>query len=91
MVTKKDIAEIIASKQNITKKEAAERVDDLFETIKGALARGEKVSLSGFGTFEVRERVARMGRNPQTGEKIEIQATKVPVFKASKEMKVSVN
>lgn len=87
MMTKKDIAEIVASQQGITKKEAADVVHTVLETIGSSLARGEKVSLVGFGTFDVRERSERVGRNPQTGEVIQIKASKTPVFKAGKDLK----
>ena len=74
----------------ITKKQAAEVVDCVLDSIKGALADGDKVSLIGFGTFSVRERAAREGRNPRTGKTIKIKARKVPVFKAGKGLKDAV-
>ena len=74
----------------VTKKQAAEVVDCVLDSIKGALADGDKVSLIGFGTFSVRERAAREGRNPRTGKKIKIKAKKVPVFKAGKGLKDAV-
>ena len=75
----------------ITKKQAAEVVDGVFGAIKDALASGDKVSLIGFGTFSVRERAAREGRNPRTGKSIKIPAKKVPVFKAGKGLKDAVS
>jgi len=66
-------------------------VNAVFATIEEALAKGDKVQLVGFGTFEVRERAARTGRNPQTGEEIQIAASRVPAFRAGKALKDSVN
>jgi DNA-binding protein HU-beta len=74
----------------ITKKQAVEAVDAFIEAVKGSLAKGEKVSLIGFGTFNVKERAAREGRNPRTGKKIKIPKKKVPSFKPGKELKDSV-
>jgi DNA-binding protein HU-beta len=74
----------------ITKKQAGEAVDAFIEAVKGSLAKGEKVSLIGFGTFNVKERAAREGRNPRTGKKIKIPKKKVPSFKPGKELKDSV-
>ena len=75
----------------ITKKQAAQVVDGVFGAIKDALAKGDKVSLIGFGTFSVKERAAREGRNPRTGRKIKIPKKKVPAFKAGKALKDSVS
>ena len=74
----------------ITKKQAGEAVDAFIGAIKGSLAKGEKVSLIGFGTFSVKERAAREGRNPRTGKKIKIPKKKVPSFRPGKELKDSV-
>lgn len=74
----------------MTKKDAEKAVNALFASIEEALARGDKVQLVGFGTFEVKERAARVGRNPRTGEEISIAATKVPVFKAGKALRDAV-
>ncbi|MDQ1329004.1 MAG: DNA-binding protein HU-beta [Candidatus Poribacteria bacterium] len=74
----------------ITKKQAGEVVDAFVDAIKDALAKGDKVSLIGFGTFSVKERAAREGRNPRTGKKIKIAKKKVPTFKPGKELKDSV-
>ncbi len=76
--------------RDLTKKDATAAVDAVFSTIQDALANGEKVQLIGFGNFEVRERAARKGRNPQTGEEIEIPASKVPAFKPGKALKDAV-
>ena len=77
-------------KTQLTKKDVSATVEALFETIQEALKAGEKVQVIGFGTFEVRERAARKGRNPQTNEVIEIAASKVPAFKAGKALKDAV-
>ena len=90
MANKAELIEKVAGKTNLTKKEVTATVDALFEVIQETLASGEKVQVIGFGNFEVRERAARKGRNPQTGEEIEIAATKVPAFKAGKGLKDSV-
>ncbi|MEE3896921.1 HU family DNA-binding protein [Priestia megaterium] len=87
---KAEFVEAVASKSELTKQEAKKAVDALFETISTTLAEGEKVQLVGFGTFEVRERAERTGRNPQTGEEMTIPATKVPGFKVGKELKEAV-
>ncbi|MFU1996434.1 HU family DNA-binding protein [Priestia megaterium] len=87
---KAEFIEAVASKSELTKQDAKKAVDALFETISTTLAKGEKVQLVGFGTFEVRERAERTGRNPQTGEEITIPATKVPGFKVGKELKEAV-
>lgn len=75
----------------ITRKQAAQVVDGVLDAIKDALAGGDKVSLIGFGTFSVKERAARDGRNPRTGKKIRIPKKKVPTFKAGKALKESVS
>ncbi|CAH0307873.1 HU family DNA-binding protein [Priestia megaterium] len=87
---KAEFIEAVASKSELTKQDAKKAVDTLFETITTTLAKGEKVQLVGFGTFEVRERAERTGRNPQTGEEMTIPATKVPGFKVGKELKEAV-
>ena len=86
-VNKKVIAETVAEKHNLTKKEAAEIVDLVFNTVRDSLKDGAKVDIAGFGKFEVKTRAARTGINPQTKETIEIPASKVPGFKASKNLK----
>lgn len=80
----------VAEKTDLTKKDAEKAVNAVFAAIEEALARGEKVQLVGFGTFEVRDRKERTGRNPQTGEEIVIPAAKVPAFKAGKSLKEAV-
>jgi len=74
----------------LSKKDATKAVDSVFDTILDALKNGDKIQLIGFGNFEVRERSARKGRNPQTGEEIEIPASKVPAFKPGKALKDAV-
>ncbi|MEW6685409.1 MAG: HU family DNA-binding protein [Candidatus Edwardsbacteria bacterium] len=78
------------SKVTCTKSEAAAAVDAVIENITKALKKGDSVTLVGFGTFSVKKRAARVGRNPQTGKEIKIPAKKVPVFKAGKELKLAV-
>jgi DNA-binding protein HU-beta len=90
-MNKTDLINQISEKANLTKKDAGRAIDALFETIMEALAAGEKVQIVGFGNFEIRERSARKGRNPQTGEEIEIAASKIPVFKPGKALKDMVN
>lgn len=87
MVTKKDLVTLVADKADFSKKDAETAVNAVLDAIKDTLGKGEKISLTGFGTFEVRDRSARTGRNPQTGEAMDIPATKVPAFKAGKELK----
>ena len=81
MANKAELVSEVAAKTKLTKKDVSEAVDAVFEAIQEDLAKGEKVQLIGFGTFEVRDRAARKGRNPQTGAEIEIPASKVPAFK----------
>lgn len=90
-MTKTELINKVADKAGMTKKMAAQAVESILSEIKETLVKGEKLSLIGFGTFEVRERSARSGRNPQTGETIEIPASKAPAFKASKALKEEVN
>ena len=80
----------VSTQAELTQKDAAKVVDALLETISNTLAKEEKIQLVGFGTFEVRDRAARKGRNPQTGEEIDIAASKVPAFKPGKELKEAV-
>lgn len=88
---KAELVEKVAEKSGVTKKVAHQVVDSVFETIAEALKAGEKVQLIGFGSFEVRNRAERAGRNPQTGEEITIPASKAPAFKAGKALKEIVN
>ncbi|SFI64943.1 HU family DNA-binding protein [Thermoflavimicrobium dichotomicum] len=90
-MNKTELIEKVAESTGKTKKEAALMVDSVFQAIADALKNGEKVTLIGFGNFEVRERAPRTGRNPQTGEPIQIEASKIPSFKAGKQLREAVN
>ena len=91
-MTKSDIAEKVRQKIGaISHREALVAVETFLEGIKNALAKGEKVSIVGFGTFRVKTRQPRVGRNPRTGTEIQVPAKKVPYFKAGKEFKEAVN
>ena len=90
-MNKTELVNAVSEAANITKKDAASAVNAVLDTIAAELACGEKVQLPGFGTFEVRERAARNGKNLQTGETILIPAAKVPAFKAGKGLKETVN
>ncbi|MES9773056.1 DNA-binding protein [Priestia megaterium] len=87
---KAELIDAVATKSELTKQDSKKAVDALFETISNTLAKEEKIQLIGFGTFEVRERAERTGRNPQTGEEMTIPASKVPSFKPGKELKEAV-
>ena len=89
-MNKTDLINAVADHAELSKKDAGKAVDAFVAAVTEALKKGEKVQLVGFGTFEVRERAAREGRNPQTGEAIQIQAAKVPDFKAGKPLKDAV-
>ncbi|MFY9523082.1 MAG: HU family DNA-binding protein [Limnochordia bacterium] len=89
-MTKTDLVDQGAAKSNLTKKDAGAAVDAVFASITEALAKGDKVQLVGFGSFEVKQRSERVGRNPQTGAEMTIPAKKVPVFRAGKQLKDSV-
>ncbi|MFV1951279.1 MAG: integration host factor subunit alpha [Nitrospinota bacterium] len=90
-MTKADIVERIFDKFGSSKKEIAEVIDLVFETIKGTLEGGDEVKISGFGNFAVRHKRERKGRNPQTGEEIMISERKVMAFKASQILKNAIN
>ena len=90
-MTKTELAANVAEKTGLTRKESDQVLNAVFETIKQALVEGDKVQIIGFGTFENRSRSARKGRNPQTGEEIDIPASKLPSFKAGKALKEAVN
>ncbi|MCC9623684.1 HU family DNA-binding protein [Thalassospira sp. MA62] len=90
MMNKTELIQAVTEKADVSKKEATKIVEATFESITEALQNGEKIQLIGFGTFEVRERAARKGRNPRTKEDIEIPASKVPAFKAGKALKDAV-
>lgn len=90
-MTKADIIESVYKKVGFSKKESAEIVEMVFDTIKETLERGEKIKISGFGNFIVRDKKARVGRNPQTGKEIEISARRVLTFRASQVLKNVLN
>ncbi len=90
-LTKADLVDSIHEKIGFSKKEAADIVELIFDTIKGALTDGDKIKISGFGNFVVREKRARTGRNPQTGQAIEISARRVLTFKPSQVLRSDVN
>ena len=89
-MNKTDLITIAAENAGMTKKDTERVLNAAIDAITASLLRGEKVQLSGFGTFEIKEREARVGRNPHTKEAIEIPATRVPGFKASKALKDSI-
>ncbi|GAB6990313.1 HU family DNA-binding protein [Paenibacillus pini] len=86
-MNKSELISQVAESTELSKKDATKAVDSVFEAIAQALQSGDKVQLVGFGNFEVRERSARKGRNPQTGEEIEIPSSKIPAFKPGKALK----
>jgi DNA-binding protein HU-beta len=86
-LNKTDLISEVAGTSGMTKKDAEKVINAFFATVEGALKSGDKIQLIGFGTFEVRERQARKGRNPQTGAEIDIPAAKVPAFKPGKAFK----
>jgi DNA-binding protein HU-beta len=90
-LNKSELINAIAEKSGLTKKDSEKALNAFVEAVEESLTKGNKVQLIGFGTFEVRERSARKGRNPQTGEEIMIPAAKVPAFKPGKALKESVN
>lgn len=90
-LTKADLVDSIHEKIGFSKKEAADMVELIFDTMKGSLTDGDKIKISGFGNFVVREKRARTGRNPQTGQAIEISARRVLTFKPSQVLRAEVN
>jgi integration host factor subunit alpha len=90
-MTKADIVEALYEKVGFSKKEAADLVELVFDTLKGTLAQGQKIKISGFGNFVVRNKRTRVGRNPQTGESIQISARKVLTFRPSQVLRSDVN
>ena len=89
-MTKPELVNKIAEKTNLSKKQAAAALDALTGTITETLKAEGKLAIPSLGTFEIKERAARTGRNPQTGEKVEISAKKIPAFKAAKALKDAV-
>jgi DNA-binding protein HU-beta len=90
-VNKSQLVESIAKKSGLTNKDSAAAVNAFLESVKESLSKGEAVTLIGFGSFLVRDRAARSGRNPRTGKVVDIPAVKVPAFKAGKPLKDAVN
>ncbi|MDQ7730248.1 nucleoid-associated protein HU-beta [Halomonas sp. SpR8] len=90
-MNKSELIEAIAASADIPKAAATRALDAMVESVTDSLKKGDSVSLVGFGTFAIKERAARTGRNPQTGEPIQISAAKVPSFKAGKALKDAVN
>ena len=90
-MNKSELIDAVASSADLSKAAATKAVDALLDTVANTLKKGEQVTLVGFGTFEVRARAARTGRNPQTGETINIKASNAPAFKAGKALKDAVN
>jgi DNA-binding protein HU-beta len=90
-VNKAELIDVIAVSADLSKADATRAIESVLDTITNALKAGDQVSLVGFGSFQVKARAARTGRNPQTGAAINIAASKVPVFKAGKALKDTVN
>jgi len=90
-MNKSELIDAVSNASGLAKADAARAVDAVFDSITAALKGGDSVALVGFGTFAVKERAARAGRNPRTGEVINIAASKMPVFKAGKGIKDAVN
>ncbi|ABM61386.1 HU family DNA-binding protein [Halorhodospira halophila] len=90
-MNKSELIEAVADSADLSKAAAARAVDAMVESVTDALREGDQVTLVGFGTFTVRERAARTGRNPRTGESIDIPASKVPGFKPGKALKDAIN
>ncbi len=90
-MNKSELVSYVAETAGLSKKDSEKSVIAVLDAIGDSLAKGDKVQLIGFGTFEVRERAARTGRNPKTGAEIEISSSKVPAFKAGKALKDKVN
>lgn len=86
-MNKSELIDVVAAAADISKAAATKAVDAVVDSITGALQKNDQVTLVGFGTFSVKDRAARTGRNPQTGEAIEIKAAKIPTFKAGKALK----
>lgn len=90
-MTKADLVDRVTALGDLTRRDGEIIVDTLFESVIGALKAGDKIEIRGFGSFRTRQRNARTGRNPKTGEKVEVPAKRVPFFKPSKELRDSVN
>jgi integration host factor subunit alpha len=90
-MTKADLIENVYLKTGFSKKESAEIVETVFDLIKSTLEEGEKIKIAGFGNFVVKEKATRRGRNPQTGEEIEISSRRILTFKPSQVLKAAIN
>ena len=90
-MTKAELVEEVSRVSDLTKKHSEVIVDTVFKSIIDALHRGEKIELRGFGSFRLRNRKSRTGRNPKTGEKVEVPSKKIPYFKPGKELKELIN
>ena len=90
-MTKADLVDRVTALGDLTRRDGEIIVDTLFESVLGALKAGEKFEIRGFGSFRTRQRNARIGRNPKTGERVDVPAKRVPFFKPSKELRDSVN
>jgi len=90
-MTKADLVEIVAREAEMTKKDVEQLVEIIFDSIVSTLNNGDKIELRGFGSFRVRERRARKGRNPKTGEPVDIPAKRVAYFKPGKDLKENIN
>ncbi|MBN1141499.1 MAG: integration host factor subunit alpha [Deltaproteobacteria bacterium] len=90
-MTKADIVEKVYLKTGFSKKESAEIVEKVFDLVKSTVAKGEKIKLAGFGNFVVKEKSTRRGRNPQTGDEIEISSRRILTFKPSQVLKAAIN
>lgn len=90
-MTKADLVDQVTAIGDLTRRDGEVIVDTLFDAVIGALKSGDKIEIRGFGSFRTRQRNARIGRNPKTGEKVDVPAKRVPFFKPSKELRDSVN
>ena len=90
-MTKAELVEEVSRVSDLTKKDSEVIVDTVFKSIVDALHRGEKIELRGFGSFRIRSRGARLGRNPKTGERVEVPPKRIPYFKPGKELKEQLN
>lgn len=90
-MTKADLIDEVSRAIDMTRKDAEVIVDTIFDSIVGALRTGDKIEIRGFGSFRTRQRLARVGRNPKTGEKVDVPPKRIPYFKPSKELKDVVN
>ena len=90
-MTKADLVDKVTALGDLTRRDGEVIVDTLFEAVIGALKSGDKIEIRGFGSFRTRQRKARVGRNPKTGDKVEVPAKRVPFFKPSKELRDTVN